>query len=153
MSSVLVMRRAEDADEVAGALLHACGDHRVFAFRGELGAGKTTLIKALCSELGVLETTASPSFAIVNEYHDAKGRPVYHFDLFRLKDAQELDGIGFMEYLDSGHYCFVEWPELAAGRLPMDTVRVDVRVVGMERTLLIEMPSGTSPRKPLVQHA
>lgn len=153
MSSILVMHRPEEADEVAGALLHACPDHRVFAFRGELGAGKTTLIKALCRELGVQEVTASPSFAIVNEYHDAHGEPIYHFDLFRLKDAGELDGIGFSEYLDSGHYCFVEWPELATGRLPRDTVRVDIQVLGNERTLLIAMPEGIDPWRTAVEHA
>jgi tRNA threonylcarbamoyladenosine biosynthesis protein TsaE len=141
MSSVLVMNRPEEADEVAGALLHACPHSRVFALRGELGAGKTTLIKAFCRELGVQENTASPSFAIVNEYHDAHNESVYHFDLFRLKDKKELEGIGFDEYLDSGHYCFVEWPELAAGHLPPDTVRVDMRVVGSERTLHIEVPT------------
>lgn len=145
MSSVLMMRRPEEAEDVAAALLHTCPAHRVFAFRGELGAGKTTLIKALCRALGVEERTSSPSFAIVNEYRDAHGLPVYHFDLYRLKDPAELDGIGFEEYMDSGHYCFVEWPELAAGRLPPGTVRVDMRALDGERVLHIDVPPVTTP--------
>jgi tRNA threonylcarbamoyladenosine biosynthesis protein TsaE len=121
MSAVLRLSRAEDAPELAAALLHSCGDRRVFAFRGEMGAGKTTLIKALSAALGVEAGASSPSFAIVNEYAGTIG-PVYHFDLFRLKAAAELEGIGFAEYIDSGHYCFVEWPELARDLLPADTV-------------------------------
>jgi tRNA threonylcarbamoyladenosine biosynthesis protein TsaE len=112
---------------MAGALLSACKGRRIFAFQGELGTGKTTLIKALCAELGVTSGTSSPSFSIVNEYAGAEG-PVYHFDLYRLKDASELQGIGFEEYLDSGNYCFVEWPELARGYLPSDTVHLRMRM-------------------------
>ena len=112
---------------MAAALLHSCSDRRVFAFKGDLGAGKTTLIKALSAELGVEGGTSSPSFSIVNEYAGTTG-PVYHFDLYRLKDAHELEGIGFTEYLDSGKYCFVEWPELAKNLLPHDAVRVRMKV-------------------------
>ncbi len=96
----------------------------MFALVGELGAGKTTLIKGFCTALGVADQTSSPSFAIVNEYRGAAGEPVYHFDLYRLRDAGELEGIGFEEYVDSGAYCFIEWPELAADRLPPDAVQL-----------------------------
>lgn len=101
---------------------------RVFALHGELGAGKTTLIKGFCAALGVKDQASSPSFAIVNEYRAAGGEPVYHFDLYRLKDAPELEGIGFEEYLDSGAYCFIEWPELAEGLLPPDTIHIRLLV-------------------------
>ncbi|HMQ74479.1 MAG TPA: tRNA (adenosine(37)-N6)-threonylcarbamoyltransferase complex ATPase subunit type 1 TsaE [Flavobacteriales bacterium] len=129
MSTILVMQRPEEAAELAAAMLHACPQRRVFAFRGELGAGKTTFIKALCAELGVEDEATSPSFALVNEYRSERRGPVYHFDLFRLKDARELEGIGFGEYIDSGSYCFVEWPELAKGQLPADTVQVRFEVI------------------------
>jgi len=119
---------ADEAADLAAAMLSACKNRRVFAFQGELGAGKTTLIKALCGELGVAGGTASPSFGIVNEYRTAGDEPVYHFDLYRLKDAAELDGIGFTEYIDSGKYCFVEWPEVARKLLPPDAVRVRMKV-------------------------
>lgn len=123
------LHRAEEATDLAAALLSACKDRRVFAFQGDLGAGKTTLIKALCGELGVTGGTASPSFSIVNEYRTAGNDAVYHFDLYRLRDRSELEGIGFAEYLDSGSYCFVEWPELARELLPADAVRVRMKAL------------------------
>jgi tRNA threonylcarbamoyladenosine biosynthesis protein TsaE len=139
MSAVLRLSRAEEAPELAAALLHSCPDRRVFAFRGEMGTGKTTLIKALSAELGVEAGTSSPSFAIVNEYAGARG-PVFHFDLYRMKDVNELEGIGFTEYLDSGHYCFVEWPELARDLLPADTVWVRLEAhAGGERSVQLDL--------------
>ena len=122
MSSVMILPGGESPSETADALLNAFSDRRVFALRGELGAGKTTLIKAMCAAMGVEDHTSSPSFAIVNEYHSPTAGPIYHFDLFRLKDPNELEGIGFREYLESGHYCFVEWPEIARILLPHDAV-------------------------------
>lgn len=139
MSSMLTLRRLDEVAEVAAALLYTCRERRVFAFRGTLGAGKTTLIKALCAELGVDHGTSSPSFAIVNEYRDTHEDPIYHLDLYRLQDPSELDGIGFDDYLFSGHYCFVEWPELASHRLPPETVFVDLHQLGSARTVHIDM--------------
>jgi tRNA threonylcarbamoyladenosine biosynthesis protein TsaE len=148
MSAVLCLSRPEDAPELAAALLHSCSDRRVFAFRGEMGAGKTTLIKALSAELGVEAGTSSPSFAIVNQYAGATG-PVYHFDLFRLKALAELEAVGFSEYIDSGNYCFVEWPELARDLLPADTVWVRLQEhAGGERTVQLDMspaPKASAP--------
>lgn len=128
MSTLMQLHNADEATDLAAAMLSACGKRRVFAFQGDLGAGKTTLIKAMCGELGVEQGTGSPSYSIVNEYRTADNETVYHFDLFRLKDVAELEGIGFMEYLDSGKYCFVEWPELAKNLLPADAVRVRMKV-------------------------
>lgn len=128
MSTLLQLHRPEEATELAAAMLSACPGRRVFAFQGELGAGKTTLIKALCNELGVAAGTGSPTYNIVHEYRNAANEAVYHFDLFRLRDRSELEGIGFSEYLDSGHYCFVEWPELARDMLPHDAVSVRMRI-------------------------
>jgi tRNA threonylcarbamoyladenosine biosynthesis protein TsaE len=128
MSTLLQVHSRDEATDLAAAMLSACRNRRVFAFQGELGVGKTTLIKAMCEELGVESGTSSPSFGIVNEYRAAGNALVYHFDLYRLKEAGELDGIGFSEYVDSGHYCFVEWPELAKNLLPSDTVNVRMRV-------------------------
>lgn len=128
MSTLMQLHNADEATDLAAAMLNACGKRRVFAFHGDLGAGKTTLIKAMCGELGVEQGTGSPSYGIVNEYRTADNEAVYHFDLFRLKDVAELDGIGFTEYLDSGKYCFVEWPELAKNLLPHDAVRVRMKV-------------------------
>ena len=121
------MRTPADAPSVAEALLKAFPEARVFALQGELGAGKTTLIKGFCVTLGVESRTSSPSFAIVNEYRSANGATVYHFDLYRLEGIGELEAIGFSEYLGSGSHCFIEWPELAEALLPEDvvTLRID----------------------------
>lgn len=124
MLSTLTLRRPEEAKEIAELILASFPEARVFALHGDLGAGKTTLIKGFCAALGVKDQTSSPSFAIVNEYRGASGNALYHFDLYRLKDVQELAGIGFEEYLDSGAYCFIEWPELAAALLPEGTLHV-----------------------------
>jgi tRNA threonylcarbamoyladenosine biosynthesis protein TsaE len=128
MGTTLELPRPGDAPRVAGELLRAFPEARVFTFSGPLGAGKTTLIKALCARLGVADGMASPSFSIVNEYRTAGGTPVYHFDLYRLNKPEELEGIGFTEYLDSGHYCFVEWPELGEGLYPPGTIHATLRI-------------------------
>lgn len=128
MLATITLRKPSDAEEVARFILQSHAEARVIAFMGDLGAGKTTLIKALCAALGVADQTSSPSFAIVNEYRTGSGDPLYHFDLYRLKAEEELDGIGFDEYLDSGHYCFIEWPELAEAHLPPDALQVRITV-------------------------
>ncbi len=128
VSVTLTLHRPEEAEKTARSILDAFPTARVLALHGDLGAGKTTLIKAFCSVLGVADATSSPSFAIVNEYRAANGEPVYHFDLYRLKDAGELDTIGFTEYVDSGHYCFIEWPELAEGLLPLEVLHLRIAV-------------------------
>lgn len=121
MPVAFTLHTPSDAPDIARRIVQGHPEARVFALHGELGAGKTTVIKGFCTALGVTDQASSPSFAIVNEYRAASGEPVYHFDLYRLKDAQELEGIGFTEYVDSGHYCFIEWPELAEHLLPPDT--------------------------------
>ena len=101
----------DELDAVARQLIGEAANHHVWLFDGEMGAGKTTLIKALCRVLGVVSVVQSPTYGLVNEYTTQTGEPVYHFDCYRLKsDAEALD-IGLEEYLDSGAYCFVEWPE------------------------------------------
>jgi tRNA threonylcarbamoyladenosine biosynthesis protein TsaE len=122
--ATLTLRKPADAPEIARVILQGYPEARVFAFHGDLGAGKTTLIKALGQELGVADAMSSPTFALVNEYRSGAGDPVYHFDLYRLKDAAELDAIGFSEYVDSGNYCFIEWPQLAEELLPPGTLHV-----------------------------
>ncbi len=128
MTTVLRLHRPEDAALVAASLLASCPESRVFTFNGPMGAGKTTLIKALCTQLGVGAGMSSPTFSIVNEYRSRAGETLYHFDLYRLEKVEELDGIGFGEYIDSGCYCFVEWPDLAEALLPPGTVHTTLHV-------------------------
>ena len=109
-------------------ILRATEPHRVFAFDGQMGAGKTTFIKKLCEEMGTADVVNSPTFAIVNVYdveQPYRGE-VYHFDCYRLKDIREAMDFGAEEYLYSGNYCFIEWPEMIAPLLPEDTVRVKI---------------------------
>ncbi|MBO7455022.1 MAG: tRNA (adenosine(37)-N6)-threonylcarbamoyltransferase complex ATPase subunit type 1 TsaE [Paludibacteraceae bacterium] len=111
-------------------ILRQSEPHRVFAFEGQMGAGKTTFIKQLCLEMGTDDVVNSPTFAIVNVY-DVK-QPyrgeVYHFDCYRLKDIREAMDFGAEEYLYSGNYCFIEWPALIEPLLPDDTVYVRITV-------------------------
>ena len=102
--------------------------HRVFAFEGKMGAGKTTFIKSLCEAMGTLDVVNSPTFAIVNVYdveQPYRGE-VYHFDCYRLKDIREAMDFGAEEYLYSGNYCFIEWPDIIAPLLPEDTIHVSI---------------------------
>ena len=114
-------------------------DRKVFAFHGELGAGKTTLIKVLCQDLGVTDEMSSPSFGLVNAYATAQADDVYHFDLYRLRSTRELVDIGWFDYLDQEKIMFIEWPEMAGELLPDDTVDVSIAVDpnNQQRTLTI----------------
>ncbi|MEM6763977.1 MAG: tRNA (adenosine(37)-N6)-threonylcarbamoyltransferase complex ATPase subunit type 1 TsaE [Bacteroidota bacterium] len=117
-----------DNISLAEQILHTCKDHRIFAFSGDLGAGKTTLIKSFCNFLQVEEEVVSPTFTLVHEYSSPVGA-VYHFDVYRLKAEVEAYEIGLDEYLDSGNYCFVEWAEKIPTLLPRDTVWVQLSVL------------------------
>lgn len=97
----------------AKELIEFSGQEKVFLFDSPMGSGKTTFIKAVCGFLGVTDTMSSPTYSIVNEYNTINGAKVYHFDLYRLKSTNELLDIGFEEYVNSGNYLFIEWPELA----------------------------------------
>ena len=115
--------------EAARLFIEQIGDHKVFAFYGKMGAGKTTFIKAICEELGVNDVITSPTFAIINEYRTSpKGRlveaTIYHFDFYRIKKLEEVYDMGYEDYFYSGALCFIEWPELIEELLPEDTVKV-----------------------------
>lgn len=111
-------------DEAARQFVSQIGDHRVFAFYGSMGAGKTTFIKAVCEELGVQDVITSPTFAIVNEY--TGDAPIYHFDFYRIKKLEEVYDMGYEDYFYSGSLCFIEWPELIEELLPEDAVKVSI---------------------------
>ena len=124
---MLEIKNLSSIGEAAKKFVESIGKHRVFAFNGKMGAGKTTFIKAICKELGVLDTINSPSFAIINEYRsDITGDNIYHFDFYRINSIQEATNIGTEDYFDSGSLCFIEWPEKVEPLLPDDTVWVDI---------------------------
>ena len=115
----------EHIREAAREFITHIGEHRIFAFYGKMGAGKTTLVKAICEELGVEDVITSPTFAIVNEY-TSPGVPIYHFDFYRIKKLEEVYDMGYEDYFYSGALCFIEWPELIEDILPDDAVRVSI---------------------------
>lgn len=116
----------ETIHQTAAQFIAAMGNRKVFAFRGEMGAGKTTFIKAVCQELGVTDVINSPTFAIVNEYLGGKGEKIYHFDFYRINSIEEAYDFGYEDYFYSGAYCFIEWPEKIEGLLPDNCVEVAI---------------------------
>ena len=107
----LKIENLDALDRVAKELLEAYKESRIFAFYGSMGAGKTTLIKSLCKYLGATDVVTSPTFTLVNEYSSFSGNMIYHFDFYRITDLTEAYDFGFEEYLWSGNFCLIEWPE------------------------------------------
>ena len=107
----------EQIDEVASQILEA-NPNKVILFHGEIGVGKTTLIKALAKTLGVKDATSSPTFSLVNEYQTSENRLLYHFDVYRLKNESEAYDMGIEDYLYSGNWCFIEWAEKIPNLIP-----------------------------------
>ena len=124
----LLINSLNELDNAASEILAFDINNRVFLFYGEMGAGKTTLIKSLCKQLGTDDNVTSPTFAIVNEYIGTDNN-IYHFDFYRLKNQSEAMDIGFEEYLYSGKYCFIEWPEKIPDLLPLRYVTVKIQAL------------------------
>ncbi len=119
----------QDLERAAREFLQLLGGRTLVAFYAPMGAGKTTFTTAVCKELGVEEDAiSSPTFAIVNEYRGKSGRPVFHFDFYRIESPSEALDIGLYDYLDSGELCLMEWPENVEGLLPEETLRVQISV-------------------------
>lgn len=116
-----------EINHIAGKFLEAHPVDRIFAFYGQMGAGKTTFIKALCEQMHVVDYVTSPTFALVNEYQTADSKSIFHLDFYRIKNIQEAFDIGYEDYFSSGEYCFIEWPELIETLLPPITVKVNIR--------------------------
>ena len=120
--------------ESAREFIQNIGEHKVFAFYGKMGAGKTTFVKAICEELGVEDVITSPTFAIVNEYEvnlnsqtsNLNIQSIFHFDFYRIKRLEEVYDMGYEDYFYSGALCFIEWPELIEDLLPEDAVKVTI---------------------------
>lgn len=117
-----------DLEEVAELILNCHNEKRIFAFYGEMGAGKTTLIQRLCNQLKVSDVVSSPTFALINEYHSDDLDRVFHFDFYRLEKLEEAYDLGYEDYFYSGDYCFIEWPGKIDGLLPEETVFIEIKV-------------------------
>lgn len=143
MNMQIQIRNTNELPEAARQFISAIGNRRVFAFYGNMGAGKTTFIRAICEALGVCESVTSPTFAIVNEYQttssrEQQGEPIYHFDFYRIRRLSEAYDMGFEDYLYSGHLCFIEWPELIEDLLPEDAVHVTIKEDPTDGSRLVE---------------
>lgn len=114
-------------DESAKMLLGHFPEERVFAFYGAMGAGKTTFIKAICQQLGSGDNVTSPTFALINEYTTERGYVIYHFDFYRIKKLEEAYDLGYEDYIYSGNYCLIEWPEMIESLLPEGIVEVRIQ--------------------------
>ena len=143
MKHIIEIPSVDAIPEAAEKFVALMGDETVYAFHGDMGAGKTTFIRQLCRALGVEEDLAnSPSFSIINEYRsDTTAELMYHFDLYRLESVEEALEIGVEDYFDSGALCLLEWPERIEPLLPDDTVVVEIKVNPDDsRTLVVTTP-------------
>jgi tRNA threonylcarbamoyladenosine biosynthesis protein TsaE len=130
----------QNINPAAKVFLSAIDKNKVIALHGEMGAGKTTFVHAVCEAMGVTDTIGSPTFSIINQYQTADNTIIYHIDMYRLKDEEEAIQTGVEDCLYSGNYCFVEWPEKAPGIFPGDTLHVHIVPVDNEtRKLTINL--------------
>lgn len=129
----------DELPRVVTEILKDARDSRVFALHGAMGAGKTTIIKEICRQLGVVDSTSSPTFTIVNEYLTSGGDQVYHFDFYRIKSVTEAFDFGFENYLYSGNYCFIEWPEKVLSLLPPSIATIRIETEGDTRIITLSL--------------
>lgn len=130
------IKSLNEIKSAAKQLLHEYKQHRIFAFYGKMGSGKTTFIKALCEEMGSQDNITSPTFSIINEYTTSSEVMIYHFDFYRIKNLQEAFDLGYEDYFFSGNYCFIEWPERVEQLLPDEIVKVEISVEANETRLI-----------------
>jgi len=124
----LILKNLNDIDIVAKEFISKIGNNKIISFNAEMGAGKTTFIKAICNYLNIIDVATSPTFSIVNEYKTTDNKLIYHFDFYRIEEPEEALDFGLYEYLDSGNYCFIEWPEMVGNLLPDNALEVIITV-------------------------
>ena len=130
------IKSLSEINNIAAKFIQAHPADRIFAFYGEMGAGKTTFIKALCEEMKVLDYVTSPTFALINEYKTESNQTIFHFDFYRIKDPSEAFDFGYEDYFYSGDYCFIEWPELIETLLPSIVEKVTIREIENGRRII-----------------
>ncbi|WP_436517113.1 tRNA (adenosine(37)-N6)-threonylcarbamoyltransferase complex ATPase subunit type 1 TsaE [Ekhidna sp. To15] len=131
----------KELQEVARKLISNFGHIKVWCFDAEMGAGKTTLTKKICEELGVHDEMSSPTFSIVNEYQTENEEDIYHFDFYRLEDIEEAIDIGVEDYLFSGNLCLLEWPAIIEPLLPDEYLQISIKLVGDNTRSLTAQPN------------
>ncbi len=133
----LLCQNISELPFLAAKLYAAIQPHKIVLFKGEMGAGKTTLIKEICKQLGVKDSVSSPTFSLVNEYQTSSGEPIFHFDFYRIKNLNEVYDIGYEDYFFSGHYCFIEWPEMIEPLINFPHAFVQLKVKDEIREIIL----------------
>ena len=123
-------------DEISQLVIDKIKTIRVILLRGELGSGKTTLVKSVLKKMGINDCVTSPTFSIVNEY-DFSENIIYHFDLYRIEKIEELDRIGFEDYIYSQNICFIEWPEIVLSNIDLQYLDIEIRNIGEDKREII----------------
>ncbi len=118
--------KLDELDLISKSILDFAGSCKIWLFYGDMGSGKTTLIKSICAWFGVIDIVTSPTFSIVNEYLNTNDEIYYHFDFYRITNVQEAVDIGCEEYFYSGKYCFIEWPKMVESMVPENHIRIDI---------------------------
>ncbi len=135
---ILIASTTAQLTTIASQIITFAGNEKIFLFHGDMGAGKTTLIKSLCECLGITDAVTSPTFALVNEYIGARGK-IYHFDFYRTKNQTEALDMGCEEYFYSGNHCFIEWPEKVPDMLPGHYISISIKVLNDDsREIIVE---------------
>jgi tRNA threonylcarbamoyladenosine biosynthesis protein TsaE len=132
----ILIKNKRHLASAAKKLLKYSGENKIFAFYGSMGAGKTTIIKAICEVLAAVDIVSSPTFTLVNEYRTSTGETLYHIDFYRIKKQEEVFDFGIEDYLSGESYCFMEWPELVEEILPTERVNVRITVNDNEQRIL-----------------
>ncbi len=129
MQKEFIAQNTSELNDIAKAIMPVIHQNPIVAFYGEMGAGKTTFVHALCEEMGIAGSVNSPTFAIINEYEAKDGQLVYHFDFYRINSVDEAYDFGYEEYFSSGNLCFIEWPQLIEPLLPANTTKIKIEVL------------------------
>jgi tRNA threonylcarbamoyladenosine biosynthesis protein TsaE len=122
-----IVTSIEGLKDTAANLIHRFPDKKIFALYGKMGAGKTTFIQAICKHLGSEDNVTSPTFALINEYSSPEQSSIFHFDFYRIENIEEAFDLGYEDYIYSGHYCFIEWPEMIEPLLPEQIVNIEIQ--------------------------
>lgn len=125
-----------DLENAAMQVINKVGKQKIIALYGQMGAGKTTLVKQICKALNVVDVVNSPTFSLVNEYLQPNGEPIYHFDFYRINKIEEAYDFGYEEYFFSGHLCLIEWPEIIEELIPQDAVKLLIKVVDENKRVI-----------------
>jgi len=129
----LIASQPSDLVLISRQIIDFAGEHKIWLFKGDLGAGKTTLIQYLCDELKVVDSVSSPTFSIINEYQTGQGETIYHFDFYRIESEKEAENLGSEEYFYSGELCFVEWPEKIPNLIPEQYLEISINFISNKR--------------------